>query len=105
MLSSNTASPCTGQSRAPCWSRFPGAEFVVSVREHVRQWPAWVTSSRDWRPAQAYAILTLCRALYGVVHGEQVSKLRAARWVQGYAPAWAGLMADALQWRQNWRAE
>ncbi len=81
------------------------AEFVASVREHVRQWPAWVTSSRDWRPAQAYAILTLCRALYGVVHGEQVSKLRAARWVQGYAPAWAGLIADALQWRQNWRAE
>jgi predicted nucleotidyltransferase len=79
-------------------------EFIQTVRDHVEQWREWVQISKD-RPSQAYAILTMCRALYTCTHGEQVSKKRAALWTQQYLPQWASLIADALKWRAAWREE
>ncbi|MCC6166507.1 MAG: DUF4111 domain-containing protein, partial [Caldilineaceae bacterium] len=48
---------------------------------------------------QAYAILTLCRALYTCRHGAQVSKRQAALWAIETYPQWASLITQALAWR------
>jgi predicted nucleotidyltransferase len=77
--------------------------FMQTIRQHMRQWPAWIEHLPRRRPSQAYAILTLCRGLYTLKHGEQVSKKQAALWAQRALPAWSALIADALTWRAHWR--
>lgn len=74
-------------------------EFLDTVREHTQHWREWVRDSQS-RKGQAYARLTLCRALYAAVHGEQASKRRAARWVQDRFPEQARLIEEALEWRE-----
>jgi hypothetical protein len=73
------------------------AEFVEVIRNHTRSWAEWVQSCRQ-RRAQTYAILTLCRALYTLTYGEQISKPQAAAWAATHYPAWAQLIHDALHW-------
>jgi hypothetical protein len=80
-------------------------EFVDVVREHVRWWVERVEEAEPRRPALAYIILTLCRALYTITHGEQTSKRRAALWTQEQLPEWASLIGRALDWRERWREE
>lgn len=74
------------------------AEFVEVVREHSGAWPGWVLEMQH-AGGQAYTVLTLCRALYSVTHGEQVSKKQAARWVRPLLHRWAGLIDWALRLR------
>ncbi len=50
---------------------------------------------------QTYAILTMCRILYTVANGGVVSKEVAARWLQQQEPAWAPLVEEAVQWRNE----
>ena len=57
------------------------------------------------RPFQAYAILTMCRALYAVQNGRQASKKQAAEWTQEQLPEWSEFIANALYWRQGWREQ
>jgi hypothetical protein len=73
------------------------AEFVEVVRKHAHAWPGWVVDMRH-PGGQAYAVLTLCRALYTSTHSEQVSKKQAARLVQPQLPEWTTLIAWALGW-------
>ncbi len=48
---------------------------------------------------QAYAVLTMCRALYTLENRAIVSKPVAARWAQeGLGQRWAALIAPALAW-------
>jgi len=68
------------------------------VHEHAQLWREWVVDCRS-RGAQAYARLTLCRALYAAVEGEQVSKRQAALWARERLPAQARLIDQALEWR------
>lgn len=77
-------------------------EFIHSVKTQVQEWREWIYTS-DHRPWQAYAILTICRALYACRFGTQVSKLQAARWAKNELPEWDDLIANAILWRQNWR--
>ena len=79
-------------------------EFIQAVRENTREWGKWVNHSQD-RKGQAYAILTLCRALYTDKTGEQASKKQAARWAQNQLPEWLWLIEKALKWREGWREE
>ncbi|MFC4454759.1 aminoglycoside adenylyltransferase domain-containing protein [Deinococcus sonorensis] len=78
---------------------FDPAEFVAVVREHAGNWPVWIT---EMDPGQegghAYAVLTVCRALYTVTTGEQRSKKQAAVWAAQRLPAWAGLIDWAVEW-------
>ncbi|GBF04308.1 nucleotidyltransferase family protein [Deinococcus aerius] len=73
------------------------AEFVGAVRQHARAWREWVTEMRH-PGGQAYAVLTLCRALSSTLHGEQVSKRRAAREVRPLLPGWEALIDWAVGW-------
>ena len=79
-------------------------EFVRAVREHAAGWGGWVNDLRD-RKGQAYAILTMCRALHVHRTGEQASKRQAALWAQEELPEWSRLIHSALAWREAWREE
>ena len=57
------------------------------------------------RKEQAYAILTMCRALHLHRTGERASKRRAALWAQGELPQWSSLIERALAWREAWPEE
>ena len=57
------------------------------------------------RKGQAYAILTLCRALHLHRTGEKASKRQAALWAQEELPEWSGLIRSALAWRTAWREQ
>jgi predicted nucleotidyltransferase len=78
------------------------AEFVGIIKKHMVWWKDYIDEGIFRRPSQAYAIITMCRALYTVTHGEQVSKVKAAEWAQVALPEWAGLIGRALQWRLDW---
>jgi hypothetical protein len=77
------------------------AEFIQCTSDHAAGWREWVNDSES-RPAQAYAILTLCRAFYSYKNGEQTSKLKAALWTANELPQWAALITNALAWRRAW---
>lgn len=80
-------------------------EFLHAVREQAQEWGPWIVHATHSRPYQAYAILTLCRALYAVENGEQVSKQQAALWAKDRLPQWAALIERALAWRAAYRDE
>jgi len=71
----------------------------------LREW--WAPQLHD--PArlhsseyQAYAILTMCRALYTLQYGTVVSKPVASRWAQeALGERWAALIERALAWRHD----
>lgn len=64
--------------------------------------PEWLRT----REFQAYAILTMCRALYTLACGEVVSKPRAAAWArEALGTPWAQLIDRALLWRHDNRAD
>ena len=75
-------------------------EFLEAVRKQADDWGEWVETVRG-RKGHAYAVLTLCRALYTHRNGEQVSKQRAAAWARRELPEWAKLIDDALVWRAS----
>ncbi len=78
-------------------------EFIAAVREHALSWYEHVEATRNSRPYQSYAILTMCRALYTLRFKEQVSKRRAAAWAQAELPEYSWLIAQALKWREDYR--
>ena len=87
-------------------------EFMQAVEvmlrgSHAGGWRDWIsqTKMRRARKFQAYAILTLCRALYVHTKGEQVSKKQAALWAAKQFPQWASSITNALVWRAQWRDE
>ena len=58
------------------------------------------------REYQAYAVLTMCRALYMLQHARVVSKPVAARWAQRVlGQPWAALIERALLWRHDDRVD
>lgn len=76
------------------------AEFLQAVQDQAREWGEWIHHMRQ-RKSQAYAVLTMCRALYAYENGEQVSKNQAARWAAEHLPLWASLIHRALVWRHE----
>jgi predicted nucleotidyltransferase len=74
------------------------AEYVEEVKAHAEMWRGWVNQEMDL-PFQAYAILTMCRALYAVTFGEHVSKRKAAAWATELMPEWASTIENAFLWR------
>jgi len=71
----------------------------------LREWwssklddPSWVRSAEY----QAFAVLTMCRALHTLQHGSVVSKPAAARWAQdALGDQWAALIEHALTWQRG----
>ncbi len=80
-------------------------EFLQGVQEQAQEWGEYIIHTQYSRPYQAYAILTMCRALYTYKNGEQVSKKQAAQWAQPQLPQWSSLIQRALVWREAYRDE
>jgi hypothetical protein len=74
--------------------------FRSAVRQRMRQFPTRVRDG-DSLPAQAYAILTMCRGWYTLCVGDQPSKAMAAARAQREFPEWAPLIRSALAWRKG----
>lgn len=79
-------------------------DFIQSVKEHAANWTEWVKDMKN-KKAQAYAILTLCRAFYAYKNGEQTSKKQAANWVMKELPECSDLIQNALSWREKQRSK
>ena len=72
----------------------------------LREWWAPMLQNPDPRlqggEYQAYAILTMCRALYTLQYGTVVSKTSGARWVQeALSGRWATVIEQALAWHDG----
>lgn len=79
-------------------------ELVACIRGYVVEVGDRTTELSD-RKNQAYAILTMCRALHLHSTGERASKKQAALWAQKELPQWSGLIQRALTWREAWREQ
>lgn len=75
-------------------------EFIQAVKDNTREWREWIYHMTHIG-GQAYAILTMCRALYLCRNGEQVSKIQAAQWARKALPEWAATIQNAVSWRQH----
>lgn len=76
-------------------------DFIKSVRDHVSSWENWVNDISRNAYAQSYVRLSLCRALYSYKNGDQVSKIKAAKWALKELPAWSKIINEALIWREG----
>ena len=72
------------------------AEFVESIRRYAVEVAGRGAFGPRRRGAEAYDVLTMCRALYSIRTGEQVSKEAAAHWAQVESPGWSGVIEGAL---------
>jgi hypothetical protein len=69
----------------------------AAAMDHVRDWPTWVQEMTT-PGGQAYAVLTLCRALHLFTERRQVSKRKAAGYASAALPQWAAL----IDWARDW---
>ncbi len=80
-------------------------ELRAAVRKLLQEW--WLPQLEDQSHLQdgeyrAYAVQTMCRMLYTQVHGEVVSKFKAACWAQAnLSSPWRELARQALAWRDG----
>ena len=80
-------------------------EIRQAARGILHEW--WLPQLDDpfrlqSRQYQAYAVLTMCRALYTIQFGAVVPKPVAARWAQeALGERWAALIARASAWRDD----
>jgi|LSQX01.1.fsa_nt_gb hypothetical protein len=77
------------------------SEFIQTICGYARSFRDRIKTCENSSYSQAYAILTLCRALYTIKNQEQVSKLAAARWAIDYLPEYREIISNALLWRQK----
>jgi len=84
-----------------------------AARETLHEW--WAPQLDDHSRLrsdeyQAYAVLTMCRALYTLHHGDVAPKAAAARWARetldregaaGHGRSWSALIAQAEAWRHG----
>lgn len=73
-------------------------DLLPSLRRQLPELREWIAEG-EHRGGQAYAILTMCRALYTFTRGGFVSKRQAALWTAETFPQWSLLVYQALAWR------
>ena len=75
----------------------------------LREWwtPPFASPERfNTAEYQAYAVLTMCRALYLLEFGEVAAKADAAAWAQRtYGESWAELIGWAAAWQRGMHAQ
>jgi hypothetical protein len=73
------------------------SEYLEALRGYLLD-ADWLMSLDD-AGDRCYAVLTMCRGLRGLEHGDYVSKREGARWASTALPEYAPLIAAALAWR------
>lgn len=74
------------------------AELNACIRDYVLLFPGRVRD-HPHRGSDAYAVLTMCRALHTNLMGETTTKRAAAEWAAWEYPQWHDLITQAQQWR------
>jgi hypothetical protein len=92
-----TGRPLLGPPPGELLPSFDADLVREALLDHVRDWPAWVTEMTA-PGAQSYAVLTMCRAVQRLSHGEQLSKRQAADRTLAGSLTWAELIAWARDW-------
>ena len=90
-----------GLDKAEVIPHIEKSEFIQTICGYARSFRERIKASQHCRYSQAYAILTLCRALYTLKNEEQVSKLAAARWAIDFLPEYRNIISNALIWRHE----
>ena len=84
-------------------------EIRQGVRDVLRGWWTAMLDNPSWLrdgEYQAYAVLTMCRALYTLHHGTIASKPISARWaLAAVEKHWADLIEWALTWQRADQSE
>lgn len=77
-------------------------EYIHAVKESAIYWRERIKryDNQSTPGFLAYAVFTLCRAMYGYKKGKQASKKESALWVATEFPKWAFLIKDAAAWRE-----
>ena len=90
-----------GPQQAALIPEISRAEFVAVVRARARHWRERIRdyNAQSSSGSLAFAVFTMCRAMYACETGEQASKKQAAAWVAKAFPQWENLIADATAWR------
>ena len=73
-------------------------EVNACIRDYVAHFPGPVRDDRH-RGSDAYAVLTMCRALYTKRVGETTTKRAAAEWAAREYPQWHDLITQSQRWR------
>jgi hypothetical protein len=81
------------------------AEMQYALRNMLESWwhseldnPSFITDTQN----QPFAILTMCRSLYALEHGDVTSKAIAGRWAQeALGQPWIAPIEWALTWPYN----
>lgn len=97
-----------GPSQTEYIPRISVEEYRTALKKHVKYIEDWIKSynGRSKRGPIAFMVLTLCRIMYGLTIGKQVSKTKAAAWAIREFPQWADLITDAIAWRKaQWEKE
>jgi predicted nucleotidyltransferase len=78
-------------------------EYIEWVKRQTALWTERAKGYDEHSPkaSVAYAVLTMCRAMYAVIYGRQVSKNRAVLWAKKEFPQWAALLNLAIAWRKR----
>lgn len=76
-------------------------EFIQTICGYAKSFRERIRTCKESSYSQAYAILTLCRALYTLKNEEQISKPAAARWAMDFLPEYRNVISSALIWRQE----
>jgi predicted nucleotidyltransferase len=99
----------TGPSLRPLIDPVPPAALRRAVRALLQEWWAPMLEAPERLQSadyQAYAVLTMGRALYTLEHATMVSKTQAARWAQrALDERWSSLIEEALAWRRGMEME
>ena len=83
-------------------------EYIEWVKKQTLLWQARINdfNEQTTRGSAAYAVYTMCRAMYAVRYGQQASKNNALAWAKKEFPQWASLLEAAEGWRKRqWKAK
>jgi len=72
-------------------------EFIASIKDAYLSWVDRAKEAR-WIGYQSYIIMSLCRGLYAIRYGRQISKPQGASWAAKEFPEWASLIHLAEKW-------
>jgi predicted nucleotidyltransferase len=83
-------------------------EYVAWVKKQTLLWRDRIDDfdEQTTTGSAAYAIYSMCRAMYAAKYGQQASKDYALSWVKKQFPQWTSLLEVAADWRKRqWEAK
>jgi predicted nucleotidyltransferase len=99
-LARETGQTLFGQPKEEVISPITKEEYIQTVKTHTIAWREYLKGI-DEKPGLSYAVLTLCRGFYTLIHQHPASKVKASTWVKTTYPQWETLIENALKWRHD----